>query len=134
MNMSEIRRIFAQVIRETIESVHKDEYFNPAAELEEMVPELRQRYLDKPGYDELSAVYNLADFWADAVSHGFDGVGCRDYPIDTRTAEDWLLKAAQAFEQDEDLPEPRIVEWYRRCFRSGSLSRDHRKRDQRGGV
>ena len=117
MNMNRIRRIFSQVIRATVESTEKGEYYNPAAELEELVPELRQRYLDKPGYDELSAVYHLVDSWADAVSHGFDGVGSRDYPMDIHDARRHLLETAQAFELDEGVPDPRIVEWYRQAVK-----------------
>ena len=127
MEMSEIRRIFAKVIHEALETVTPEavlrgEYYNPAIDLEELIPDLRKVYLDKPGYDGLSAAYNLVDIWADAVSHGFEDIGCRKYPLKTSEAEPLLLEAARAFEQNLELTEHRVLEWYRQCLKPRARS------------
>jgi hypothetical protein len=117
METRNIKSIIYKVIVETMESIENEEYFNPASEIEEMIPEFRRMYLDKPDYDEISAVYYMVDYWADAVRHNFNGIGCKDYPVSTYEAEKYLLEAALVLKQNMDLADSRIVDWYKRCIR-----------------
>ena len=109
MDIAEIRGILANVIRDAIEDVNRREWPSPAADLEELIPELRRRYLGKPGYEYITNLYHLVDAWVDAMFHDRKEISDGVQTLTVEETERVLLEAASALERGDESSDPRIL-------------------------
>jgi hypothetical protein len=112
MEIKEIRKIFAAVIKETFKWADNcidcaDNYFNPAIELEERIPGLYKNWIQKHDSEELRVVYDLVCSYADSLVEG------KYWPEQSlellANIKTLLINISDIFEQGEPIPDQMLV-------------------------